>query len=728
MTSKEGISMIYGGTVPVGNSTCITKGTVPKPHAVTQYGSIAIDYDSNGNMVKKGSLTYTYDTENRLSRIEDITPVETVSYSVTLKPGWNFFSMPCLPADTKISSVFSSIAGKYSQVSRYDAIGKKYESCIGNVKYDQFNTFEYGRGYQVYINSTTDASFTLTGTKPKNASVALKTGYNLIAALNKQTAAVETALSPLQLNVDYQKAVGYDKSTGKYFSYPDGSLTQFEPGKAYFLKSAKDTTYAPNTYTTFVYDGDGGRVVKEVASQASGTLSKTVYIGSLYELETTVGVTSATKHIFAGSTRICSIEGTIPEVRYYHSDHLGSSNVITDSTGAQAGLTEFTPFGSTFKQTGTYNPRHKFTGKELDASTGLYYYGARYYDPQLGRFISADTIVQAPYDPQSLNRYSYCNNNPINYVDPTGNSWWKSFWHSFVGSFVGGVVTALAMVFSGGSLAPMAPFIFGGVSGAVTGGLSGGWQGALIGAGMGLATAGAAVYGGSVAVAGLLAAGVGFSYARGGLGGVGNFAAGLAGSIIGGTAGFNVGSDVGNFIQSDSLPNLASERGSVLIARGSNAQISAKTPLGEQGKGSAVSSLNTSKSQSATKSQALSSRGSGARSKVKIDVILEVKEPTGYRYVGDEEAALIAKTGYVPNTNARGDPKTVFYSPDAKLTSAPQVQETYNMPYKPTHSVGLDTTQVTNTYGGNGQGINGIEMATYDEIPAVNISPLRNKR
>ncbi len=48
------------------------------------------------------------------------------------------------------------------------------------------------------------------------------------------------------------------------------------------------------------------------------------------------------------------------------------------------------------------------------------YYGARYYDPAIGRFISADTIVPNPADPQTLNRYSYVNNNPILYTDPTG--------------------------------------------------------------------------------------------------------------------------------------------------------------------------------------------------------------------------------------------------------------------------------------------------------------------
>lgn len=63
---------------------------------------------------------------------------------------------------------------------------------------------------------------------------------------------------------------------------------------------------------------------------------------------------------------------------------------------------------------------YTFTGQKLDESTGLMYYGARYYDPALGRFISADPIVPNPANPQALNRYSYVLNNPLRYIDPTG--------------------------------------------------------------------------------------------------------------------------------------------------------------------------------------------------------------------------------------------------------------------------------------------------------------------
>ncbi|MDD5039163.1 MAG: RHS repeat-associated core domain-containing protein [Dehalococcoidales bacterium] len=76
-------------------------------------------------------------------------------------------------------------------------------------------------------------------------------------------------------------------------------------------------------------------------------------------------------------------------------------------------------YGECRNSTGTLGTDRLFTGQRLD-DTGLYYYGARYYDPTIGRFISPDTIVQTPNNPQSLNRYSYVFNNPLRYTDPSG--------------------------------------------------------------------------------------------------------------------------------------------------------------------------------------------------------------------------------------------------------------------------------------------------------------------
>lgn len=78
-------------------------------------------------------------------------------------------------------------------------------------------------------------------------------------------------------------------------------------------------------------------------------------------------------------------------------------------------------FGSCRNSQGNLATDRLFTGQRLDG-TGLYYYGARFYDPTIGRFISADSIVQTLYGPQTLNRYSYVTNNPLRYADPSGHS------------------------------------------------------------------------------------------------------------------------------------------------------------------------------------------------------------------------------------------------------------------------------------------------------------------
>src|SRR5439155_2321375 len=110
---------------------------------------------------------------------------------------------------------------------------------------------------------------------------------------------------------------------------------------------------------------------------------------------------------------------------YYHTDHLGSTSVITDANGAQVQSLTYYPYGGTRTNTPSGSPAvdvpYKYTGKELDTSTGLYFYEARYYDPGLGKFISADTIVPNSHNPQDLNRYTYALNNPFLYTDPTGH-------------------------------------------------------------------------------------------------------------------------------------------------------------------------------------------------------------------------------------------------------------------------------------------------------------------
>ncbi len=118
---------------------------------------------------------------------------------------------------------------------------------------------------------------------------------------------------------------------------------------------------------------------------------------------------------------------TSGSISYFHADHLGSTNVLMDGNGNSEEDLVYYPYGETFTNTGTADVAYKYTGKERDGSTGLYFYEARYYDAALGRFISADTIVPSATAPQTLNRYTYANNNPILYTDPSGHFFKKAF-------------------------------------------------------------------------------------------------------------------------------------------------------------------------------------------------------------------------------------------------------------------------------------------------------------
>ena len=101
--------------------------------------------------------------------------------------------------------------------------------------------------------------------------------------------------------------------------------------------------------------------------------------------------------------------------------NLGSSARLADSSGTQVKAIWYQPFGAAADEQGDATARYRYTGKQRDDS-GLYYYGARYYDEQLGRFLAADSVLPDVYDPQQLNRFAYVRNNPIKLVDPDGHA------------------------------------------------------------------------------------------------------------------------------------------------------------------------------------------------------------------------------------------------------------------------------------------------------------------
>ncbi|WP_311321296.1 RHS repeat-associated core domain-containing protein [Capnocytophaga sputigena] len=170
-------------------------------------------------------------------------------------------------------------------------------------------------------------------------------------------------------------------------------------------------------------------------------------------------------------------DGEAQKLYYLHRDYLGSIVMLTDEEGNIAERRHFDPWGQVLKvEDGAGNTLDKltlldrgFTGHEHLQTVGLIHMNGRLYDPALHRFLQPDNFVQDPFNTQNFNRYGYCLNNPLVYVDQNGE-----FWHIVVGALVGGVVNLVANLNnSQGFWEHLAAFGVGALGGAVTAAVGG---------------------------------------------------------------------------------------------------------------------------------------------------------------------------------------------------------------------------------------------------------------
>ena len=242
---------------------------------------------------------------------------------------------------------------------------------------------------------------------------------------------------------------GYEKKDSNSFGDANFERIYEWDDKNQLIKT-KDGLYT----TYYVYNNEGDRVAKYTER------SETLYFNKFWSWHIDPANAFAggqlSKHIFLGDTRIVTklsqetnnyIDAEKQRLYFYYSDHLGSASLITDYKGNEYERLEYTPYGELWvdlsEYTGsTYLP-FKFSAKEMDSETGLYYYGARYLDskyslwkstdPALGEYIPKAPINEQSrqynqnlpgmggiFNPINANLYHYAGNNPVRYVDPDG--------------------------------------------------------------------------------------------------------------------------------------------------------------------------------------------------------------------------------------------------------------------------------------------------------------------
>jgi RHS repeat-associated protein len=520
---------------------------------------------------RSGSKTYTYDQRGRAT--QTVTTIDSTQYTVSnAYDSADRVTSITYPNGSVVAYGYDDGGSLYTVTqdgasratyTYYNEVGKPEQVNYGNGKITTYTyepltfrvhsiitpglqnlTYAYDLGGNVssitdVINSSRSQTFTYDHlnrliTATSNGYGTLDYAYNEIGNMTLNDRVGTYTYPQGVVGQPYGPAHPHAVSTagGASYAYDHNGNLSSGNGRTltWYYDNKPRTITSGGSTVTYVYDYAGQRAKKTVGS------TTTRYIGKLYEC----AGSTCTTYIFGGNTRIAKKVGTT--LTYYHQDHLGSTAAMSNASGASAGDYVYYPYGETFYASGS--EKYRFTDQELDNEHGLYNYNARNYDPVLGRFISPDSIVQDFSDPQTLNRYSYCRNNPVMYVDPSGHIFLID--DILIGALIGAVIGAGTSAATGGDIAMGA--LTGAIGGAFFGAAGGIIQGLQNGAITGvcqivLPTMQAGMH----AAAGTMSGGINAAITGGISGGMGkyfgnylpdNFPSQLAGrSLIGGVTG-----------------------------------------------------------------------------------------------------------------------------------------------------------------------------------------------
>ncbi len=376
------------------------------------YGSfnknISYLYDSNGNCIKMkdpdgGSTVYQYDAVDQLISVTNPSDETTtfsydngerrigMTYSNGIKTSYSYDVLNRL-LNLTIKNSAETIIQSYSY--SYDAVGNR------------LNMTEIGRGITHYEY---DELYRLINVSYPTG---VSTQYTYDGIGNRLTMENDT----LTISYIYDDDTRLTNAGSTIFSYDNngnlisknvkGAITSYE----YDYENRLKKVILPDTsQVTYHYSNDGDRLSRT-------DIDETTYYfydheDILMELdETGVPIAEYTHGPRIDEPVILNRSG---ETSFYHFDALGSITSLTDSNGDIVAIYDYDVFGTILEDTGGIVNPYGFTGREYDNKTKLYYFRARNYDPEVGRFISKDPL-------DSTNLYSYVNNNPVNQLDPLG--------------------------------------------------------------------------------------------------------------------------------------------------------------------------------------------------------------------------------------------------------------------------------------------------------------------
>jgi RHS repeat-associated protein len=425
--------------------------------------TVAYTYDKNGNRrsisTSAGSTAYEYDGRNRLKTVDADSALSTYDYYADGKPksvrypnstGIDYAYDDHNRVKTVTNRGFGNIISQFEY--EYDRNGNRLRQVAEQNGVSETTTYNYDSADRLTWFKATDNVDTeiteysyqghdrKTERVTKNGSLIKSRGYSY-DELNR--------LAEIFDDTDIQspKTIAYTyDNNGNTLSKRDNSLPDQDMAFKYdaldqLVEVKRGPPGSEEVVGRYDYNADGMRV-RNFDSDRGDVNS--YYDGNRLIEERQAGTNSLLAH-YRHADRLHSLE-TYLDVEYYHYDALGSTANLSDRWGSQKASYQLDPWGQIKKQTGESLNRRIFTGHEHDFQTALIYFGARYYDPDTGRFITQDSYLGDPNDPASLHRYLYAYSNPLYYTDPTGE---YVGWDDAIAALIGGSINLGVNLYQG---------------------------------------------------------------------------------------------------------------------------------------------------------------------------------------------------------------------------------------------------------------------------------------